>query len=144
MCTNKTDRCELISDQLRPAQTCLNPLHSKGKFSCQLKQSVRYVHSCLELVVLIPTSTNDLSQTSVGQNQAWAASKRLKVIIDEWTPWTGVDMTTVVVVTVLPGSNHWSPWTHTNIPPLVSIYTPPVCGEVHSTTPSSPLQPAVS
>ena len=30
------------------------PLHSKGKFFCQVNQSPRYVHSCLELIILIP------------------------------------------------------------------------------------------
>ena len=43
----------------------INSLHSKGKFSCQLIQSVGYVHRCLELVIRIPTSTNNPSGKSV-------------------------------------------------------------------------------
>ena len=34
-------------------QVIINPLHSKGNFSGQVNQSSRYVHSCLELVILI-------------------------------------------------------------------------------------------
>ena len=42
----------------------LNPLHSKGKLSCQFNQSV---HSCLEIAILIRMSTNNPSQKSVWQ-----------------------------------------------------------------------------
>ena len=43
----------------------LNQLHSKDKFSCQLNQSISYVHSCLDLVILIPMSTINPSRKSV-------------------------------------------------------------------------------
>ena len=40
-------------------------LHSKGKFFCQRNQSVRYIHSCLEFINPILTSTNNPSRMSV-------------------------------------------------------------------------------
>ena len=35
-----------------------NPLHSKGRFSGPFNLSVGYVHSCLELVILIKISSS--------------------------------------------------------------------------------------
>ena len=40
-------------------------MQSKGKFSCQVNQYVRYVHCCLELATLIKMSTNNPCQKSV-------------------------------------------------------------------------------
>ena len=37
---------------------CFNPLHPKGRFSCQHNKSVRYVHSCLKFIIPIPMSTS--------------------------------------------------------------------------------------
>ena len=42
-----------------------NSLQFKGKFSCMVKQSVRYVHRCLEFAILRKMSTNNPSQKSV-------------------------------------------------------------------------------
>ena len=46
-------------------QFAICTLHFKGKFSYQLNQSLRYVHSCLEAIFPIPMSTNNPSQKSV-------------------------------------------------------------------------------
>ena len=43
----------------------INPFHSNGKFSGQIKQSARLVHSCLVLAILIKISTNNPGHKSV-------------------------------------------------------------------------------
>jgi len=43
----------------------VNPYHTDVKFSCRVNQSLRYVHSCHELIFLVKMSINNPSQKSV-------------------------------------------------------------------------------
>ena len=47
-------------------------MSSEGDIFGQVNQSVTYIHSCLQLAILIKTNTNNPSRMSVVQ--AWSAS----------------------------------------------------------------------
>ena len=67
-----------------PSDIYFKPLHSKGKFSCQVNKSPEDVHKYLELANLSKMSTNNPNQKSVALesviNQALAA----KLAIMAW------------------------------------------------------------
>ena len=63
-CSSAQDIAKVANCYYSSAIT-ITPLHSKGKFSCQVNQCVRYDHRYLELVILIKTSTNNPNRKSV-------------------------------------------------------------------------------
>ena len=50
---------------VQPFSIHVNPLQYKGMLSCQVNQSARYLHRCLELAILMKTSTDNPSQKSM-------------------------------------------------------------------------------
>ena len=54
---------------LVPSWNNINPLHPEGKFSGQLKQSARYVHSCLQQTTLIRSRPSN--QAFGNQGMVW-------------------------------------------------------------------------
>ena len=65
----------------------INPQNSQGDFCGQVNQSVKYVNSCPQLVILIKTSTSNPSQWFLDllSNHAWTASSAAQIgLVEDW------------------------------------------------------------
>ena len=51
----------LVNNPQTTIENQINPLRPEGDLSDQVNQSVRYVHSCPQLIIWIPMSTNNPS-----------------------------------------------------------------------------------